>query len=33
MKNSGKRIFYSVVFVALVNLPLVVLAGHSAATR
>jgi hypothetical protein len=33
MKNSGKRIFYSVVFVSLINLPLIVMAGHSAATR
>ena len=33
MKNTGKRIFYAIAFVTLVNLPVLVMAGAAATER
>lgn len=33
MKNTGKRIFYTALLIALVNLPVIVLAGHTTSAR
>ena len=33
MKNTGKRIFYTALLVALVNLPVIVMAGHTTSAR